>query len=875
MTTRKRISGFSIKSLFKNMMLLLILLFAKSISSQTFTDADDLKSAVNAATNGGIFIVSNGSYADFEATFENMASESEPIVIKAETVGGVTLTGESSFVLKKSSHITIEGFVFNVVDAGTIIKLEGCNNIRISRNVFEQSTTSSAKWLYIGGVWDDTVYPFQYPSHNNRIDHNIFKNKSNLGNYLTIDGSTDDASDTPYQSQYDRIDHNYFYNNGPRATNEQESIRIGWSEMSQSSGYTTVEFNLFEDCDGDPEIISVKSCDNLIRHNTFLKSYGTLSLRHGNRNRVEGNYFFGDGKAIGSSSTGSSLYTGGIRIYGTDHVIINNYMEGLTGTRWDAPITLTLGDAIDGQSTSWSKHFRAEDVVIAYNTLVNNSHGIEIGYDNNDAYNKDLENITIANNLITGSENAMVEIVDTNNDQGDKITWINNLMYPTGTAQLLVGATSTSFDASEVVNENPYLEFDADSGVYKTTADTPVYTNGISESVSEDIEGQTRAATSNPGADNFSAESIRYAPLTTNDVGPYAYEDGEETETLYVSPISGFEAEGGAQTVTVTSNLDWTVNETAEWVSVSLTSGSNNGSFTITVSENTTTEDRSTSIEVAGGTLSRTITVTQSAADLTSLYTLINTGESNDPVSVEAFSKEEVNGTTKFNYATNTLDKDNGTVWAADDGELVAGDYKGDGEYIIYDLGAEYELDLIQFTTTNKSDAFGYQIWVSTTGTNATDFSRVLPSSGDLILTATGTTDFNQYEIETNARYVKLLGFGRFNADGNTRTSVWSAIGEIEFFGEASVLSNVLFDKSNISIYPNPTSNYLIVDNPGFEATKVELYRLNGALILSQNITESALTIDTSKFSGGLYVLSVFNNEKLLESKRIVISANK
>ena len=57
--------------------------------------------------------------------------------------------------------------------------------------------------------------------------------------------------------------------------------------MSLSSGYTVVEFNLFEDCDGDPEIVSVKSCDNIIRHNTFLKSYGTLSLRHGNKRNLE------------------------------------------------------------------------------------------------------------------------------------------------------------------------------------------------------------------------------------------------------------------------------------------------------------------------------------------------------------------------------------------------------------------------------------------------------------------------------------------------------------------------------------------------------------------------------------------------------------
>jgi poly(beta-D-mannuronate) lyase len=206
--------------------------------------------------------------------------------------------------------------------------------------------------------------PFQFPSHHNRIDHNIFQNKNTPGHYITVYVTTD-SEDVSYQSQYDRIDHNYFKKNSPRAVNEQESIRIGWSEMSKSNGYTTVEFNLFEDCDGDPEIVSVKSSDNTIRHNTFLKSYGTLSLRHGNRNRIEGNYFFGGNKPIGTSPAGSTLYIGGIRIYGKDHVIINNDMQGLNGTKWDAPITLTLDDAIDGESSSISKHFRAENILIA------------------------------------------------------------------------------------------------------------------------------------------------------------------------------------------------------------------------------------------------------------------------------------------------------------------------------------------------------------------------------------------------------------------------------------------------------------------------------------------------------------------------------
>lgn len=496
--------------------------------AQTFDDPEDLADAVNASTQGGTFIVKNGVYQDFEASFEVKATSTNPVIIKAESVGGVTLTGESQFVFKKSAHATIEGFVFDCTGEETLIKLEGCNHIRITRNSFELATTEPIKWVFIGGVWNDNAYPFEFPSHDNRIDHNIFQNKTTPGHYITVDGSFDatGTDEVYYQSQNDRIDHNYFKNNGPRAVNEQESIRIGWSEMSLSSGFTIVEHNLFEDCDGDPEIVSVKSCDNIIRHNTFVGCYGTLSLRHGNRNRVEGNYFFGNNKPIGTSPAGAPLYTGGIRIYGTDHLIINNYMEGLNGTKWDAPITLTLGDAIDGQSSSLSKHFRAERVTIAFNTLVNNSHGIEIGFDNNDNYNKDLKDIVIANNLITSSENSLVEIVDPDNDQGSNIQWSNNLMFPTGSATILSGATTTLFGTAESINENPFLEQDSNHDIWRSTNNTPLYETALSSiDASQDIDGQTRPLISNPGADHFSQDMIHHLPLTAADVGPFAEED--------------------------------------------------------------------------------------------------------------------------------------------------------------------------------------------------------------------------------------------------------------------------------------------------------------------------------------------------------------
>lgn len=519
--------------------LMALLLSGFSLHAQTVvTTKTALQNGVNAASPGQVFVLADGTYNNFSCSFTRVATAENPIIIKAQTVGGVTFTGASYFTFKKSAHIIFEGFVFNCTGNNTLVKLEASNNIRLTRNVFEQASTSSVKWIVVVGTYND--YTFQFLSHHNRIDHNIFKNKLTGGNFITIDGTYNETQTENYQSTYDRIDHNYFYNNSPRVENEKESIRIGNSQLCTSNGYTTVEFNLFEDCDGDPEIVSVKSNNNFIKHNTFKRNYGTLCLRQGNGTRVEGNYFFGAGKANGTFGT-TPIYTGGIRVYGTDHVIVNNYFEGLKGTMWEAPITLTQGDQITGASTNYSLHYRAERITIAYNTLVNNDYGIEIGYAKSDgSYNKKLMDIYIANNLVTGSQNNLVKFY---NDQAGEIEWYNNLIYPTGTAQVITG--NPAFTAAQSQNVNPNLVFDGT--LWKATATTPTLANGYAPlSVSDDIDGQSRPATSNPGADSYDTGAVTYMPLTVADVGPYAdeqvmavTEESRSSFSLYPNPGNG------------------------------------------------------------------------------------------------------------------------------------------------------------------------------------------------------------------------------------------------------------------------------------------------------------------------------------------------
>ena len=91
-------------------------------------------------------------------------------------------------------------------------------------------------------------------------------------------------------------------------------------------------------------------------------------------------------------------------------------------------------------------------------------------------------------------------------------------------------------------------------------------------------------------------------------------QEGVDPISLTVSPETyNFPATGGTSSaITVTSNQSWTVSSNASWLTTSLTSGSNNNTFTMTAAANTSTSTRNASVTVVGGGITRTINVTQS-----------------------------------------------------------------------------------------------------------------------------------------------------------------------------------------------------------------------------------------------------------------------
>jgi mannan endo-1,4-beta-mannosidase len=92
------------------------------------------------------------------------------------------------------------------------------------------------------------------------------------------------------------------------------------------------------------------------------------------------------------------------------------------------------------------------------------------------------------------------------------------------------------------------------------------------------------------------------------------------TNNLAVGTTSLSFASGAASSpVAVTANVSWTVTDNQTWISVSPTSGSSNGSFTVSATANTGTASRTGTVTVTGGGLTRTVAVTQAAPSSSNL----------------------------------------------------------------------------------------------------------------------------------------------------------------------------------------------------------------------------------------------------------------
>ena len=324
---------------------------------------------------------------------------------------------------------------------------------------------------------------------NNRVDHNRFTDQTHSG--VTVVAWLD-GSETNH-----RIDANHFDARPEGNANGFEAIRIGTSTTASTVARVTVENNVFDRQDGEIEIISNKSTGNTIQYNTFRDSAGTLTLRHGNDATVAGNFFLGENRDR----------SGGIRVYGEDHAIVNNYLADIDD-RADGAISLETGEA----NTPANGFQQVKNVLIAHNTIVN-AGGAGVKLDHSAGGDRDLlpEDVTFAANLISNPDGEVFE-----GAAGPGLTFSDNLVF---------GAPLGVSAQPGITVADPRLELAGD-GLYRPAADSPAI-DAVSQGglVTVDVDGQARIGLADIGADERSSAQIVRRPLVGADVGPTGFGD--------------------------------------------------------------------------------------------------------------------------------------------------------------------------------------------------------------------------------------------------------------------------------------------------------------------------------------------------------------
>lgn len=441
--------------------------------------AKALAEALRAAQPGQVVVLADGTYRDLRIEFAGAGTPDRPITLRAETPGRVLLTGTSTLRLS-GEHLVVEGLQFREGSVGDhVIAFRGADGraarrCRLTRSAVveydppEPDRRSNVKWVSLYGT-------------GNRVDHCAFAGKRTGGATLVVWIGEEPAGH--------RIDRNWFGPRPPLGRNGGETIRIGTSEVSLREGRVLVEENLFEECDGEMEAVSNKSCANVFRGNTFLRCAGTLTLRHGDRCAVEGNFFLGGGRKE----------TGGVRVMGEGHRVVNNYFSGTTGR---AGAVVAVGAGVP--ESPLNGYVRSKGLFLGFNTFAGNRGPcIDLASGlGSDRRTLRPEDCSVVNNVLVGDGERIVA------GEALRTRWAGNLAWAGEVPEGLRRA-------------DPLLREDA-GGLLRPAAESPAIdaAEGDHADVTQDIDGQPRAGRKDAGCDERSDAPAGRKPLGRGDVGP-------------------------------------------------------------------------------------------------------------------------------------------------------------------------------------------------------------------------------------------------------------------------------------------------------------------------------------------------------------------
>lgn len=436
-----------------------------------YTTVTAFKAAMANPVPGTVIVLANGSYPDLGvAELDDSGTATSPIVIRAQTPGGVTFTGSAQFFVDNANYAVFDGFRFtNGTAAGdAVFKIKG-SDVRV--------TQCSIIDFNVGDDPNITTQWVSFEGDRNRLDHCYFSGKRGRGRLVEIfryNNSTD----------YHRIEHNHFrdFQTGNITTgsdpNGFETVRIGTAAQSASDSFTLVAENYFEDCDAETEIISSKSGRNTIRDNTLINCKGAITLRQGVGATVTGNVVL----VTNSAQTDCA----GIRICSRDHVVADNYIQGLRmGSSKHLGGIVLMSSETDPSAPGdppTGEHWPVENVLIQNNSIINSKQSFIYGGGD---YDYGPVSVTFQDNLAR------------NNIAGDGQYPFIKLFFPIASASYS-GERYYGSALGDLPSAPPGVNITTDPGVTATS-----------------VNGYTLYFSANAGT-----EAAHINPLQPGDVGP-------------------------------------------------------------------------------------------------------------------------------------------------------------------------------------------------------------------------------------------------------------------------------------------------------------------------------------------------------------------
>ncbi|WP_299014574.1 chondroitinase-B domain-containing protein [uncultured Polaribacter sp.] len=468
------------KIAFVAILFLLISCKENTINRISVANSLALKKALKDLKPGDVILLQDGIYKDVEMQLIGDGTKDKPIILKAKNAGKVFIEGVSSLELS-GNYLEVSGLFFR---NGYSPKKNVIAFRTSAKNVANHSKVSNCVILDFNNLErdQDNLWVQFYGKHN-QFSNNYLAGKTNGGPTLRVDLKGNQSI-----RNYHKIINNHF---GPRPRKggaRGETIQLGSSFTSMSPSNTLIANNLFEECNGEVEIISSKTNFNIIKNNVFYKSEGSVVTRHGNYVTVDGNYFIGDGV---------NEQFGGIRIINTGHWVTNNLFYKIKGKNFRSPIAVMNGIP----KSPLNRYNQVTDVVVAYNTFVDSDAPFQFGVGQNLAQKDVLPKSEIrsaralrtevVNNVIYNSKGDKTPIIE--HDKADGVTFKSNVIDNNG-----VKITNAH---GLIAKELSLIEIGANIAVpVNGFADVEEYKGFDFEAIKNDLLGNSRAKSNQIGA---------------------------------------------------------------------------------------------------------------------------------------------------------------------------------------------------------------------------------------------------------------------------------------------------------------------------------------------------------------------------------------